>query len=93
MYDIFHKNIISSTISDVDIGVLLSSGLDSNIILHHCLKEKLKLNTVSIGFKNEDSHNEVGGIIKNLENINVNKNFIDLRILISINYLVKPFII
>ena len=79
LYDIFHKNIISSTISDVDIGVLISSGLDSNIILHHCLKEKLKLNTVSIGFKNEDSHNEVSDIIKNLENINVNKNFIDLE--------------
>ena len=43
------------------------------------MKEKLKINTLSIGFKNEDSHNEVSDIIKNLENINVNKNFIDLE--------------
>ena len=37
--EIISQSVISSTVSDVDIGLLLSSGLDSNILLYELLEK------------------------------------------------------
>ena len=51
--EIISQSVISSTVSDVDIGLLLSSGLDSNILLYELLEKGIEVNPISIGFKSQ----------------------------------------
>tara|TARA_X000000950_G_scaffold248211_1_gene307106 strand:+ start:251 stop:2035 length:1785 start_codon:yes stop_codon:yes gene_type:complete len=66
-------------ISDVDIGIALSGGLDSKILLDYFEKKKrdLKTNTFSFIFKNK-KYSEEKGIENNIGNHKVNKNFLNL---------------
>ena len=51
--EIISQSVISSTVSDVDIGLLLSSGLDSNILLYELLEKGIEVNPI-IGFKSHE---------------------------------------
>jgi asparagine synthase (glutamine-hydrolysing) len=79
LYKIIDQSIKDSLISDVQVGLLLSSGLDSNIINYHCEKNHYNLNTLSIGFKNNKSYDEIPIIKGSLKNINKKNKFIYLE--------------
>lgn len=79
LYDIIEQSIEESLTSDVKIGLLLSSGLDSNIINYHCKKNNKNLNTLSIGFKNNHSYDEIPIIKDTLKGINEKNKFIYLE--------------
>ena len=67
--------------ADVDIGVFLSGGLDSNIILQimsNIYKKRINTFTAIIDFdnKNENSTDDKEKIIENTKNLNVENNFV-----------------
>lgn len=69
LYSIINKSVKTATTSDVTLGLLLSSGLDSNILLHHLLENNLKFSAISVGFKNDNSYDETK-IVKKIIDIN-----------------------
>ena len=79
LYKTINKAVKNSTVSDVEVGLLLSSGLDSNIILHHLLKNNFKFNTISVGFKNNKSYDETENIKNIIKKHKINGKMIYLE--------------
>jgi len=59
--ELISESILSNTVSDTEIGVALSSGIDSSIIANELLKKNKKLKSFSFGFK-ETQYNEIDNI-------------------------------
>lgn len=76
--DTIAKSVISSTISDVDIGLLLSSGLDSNILLYELLEKGIDVNPISIGFKYYEEFDETDTIKKIYSHYGLKENIIEI---------------
>ena len=72
------NSIISSTVSDVDIGLLLSSGLDSNILLYELLENGINVNPISIGFKSYEEFDETKTIKKIYDFYGLKENIIEI---------------
>lgn len=65
-----------SLVSDVPVGLLLSSGMDSNIILNELIELGYPdIQTVTVGFR-EDSYNETMAVRKRLQGLNVNSHIL-----------------
>ena len=76
--EIISQSVISSTVSDVDIGLLLSSGLDSNILLYELLEKGIEVNPISIGFKSHEEFDETKLIKKIYDHYGLKQNIIDI---------------
>ena len=59
--ELISESILSNTVSDTEIGVALSSGIDSSIIANELLKKNKNLKSFSFGFK-ETQYNEIDNI-------------------------------
>lgn len=59
--ELISESILSNTVADTEIGVALSSGIDSSIIANELLKKNKKLKSFSFGFK-ETQYNEIDNI-------------------------------
>lgn len=55
IYECIDKTIENHTLSNSKVGINLSSGLDSNIVLYHALKHKSNLEIFSTNFENADN--------------------------------------
>jgi asparagine synthase (glutamine-hydrolysing) len=68
-----------SLVSDVPVGLLLSSGLDSNIILTELLELNYPdIQTVTVGFR-DDSYNEANRVKKRLDGLDLRSHIVYLE--------------
>lgn len=85
----FDKKILNYKIADVDMCLLLSSGIDSNIILNSLHNKKLKLYNIAFSENKYDESKKIKKLlnsqqIKNLKIIQFNNRLIEQQILKTI---------
>ena len=76
---LFEKSVQSHLLSDVNTGLLLSSGTDSGALAHEIKKNKKKFNTYTYDFRNDNTYGESSkaSIISKKLKMNHFKEFID----------------
>ena len=82
---LFAKSVKSHLLSDVNTGLLLSSGADSNSLAHEIKKNKKKFNTYTYDFRNDNTYGESNkaSIVSEKLKVNNFKEFIDEKFVIN----------
>ena len=66
--DLFNKAVNKRLVSDVPLGIFLSGGLDSAIIMNSVAKQGKKIPTFTVGFKNQKKYYDESKIAKRISN-------------------------
>lgn len=97
-YSKIEESVVSQLISDVDVGVLLSGGIDSTLVSYFAQKNSIKkINSYSIGFENKNfDESKTAKITANIIGTNHHEAFLTPKILKEIminshNYFDEPF--